>query len=99
LLDEDTAEILGTDAGVLVKNPVGCSACGGRGYVGRLAIGEVFAMNEELKELVMKDVSASELLAAARRAGMITMKEAAVRKMIEGQTTSAEVMRVLFTEV
>jgi type II secretory ATPase GspE/PulE/Tfp pilus assembly ATPase PilB-like protein len=71
----------------------GCAVCGNTGYTGRIAVGEVFSMNEELEDAIVKHARASELAAIAIRAGMITMKNAALIQVANGITTLSEIAR------
>lgn len=72
----------------------GCSNCGNTGYKGRLGIFEVFNLTNEMKVLVAKRASATELGDKAITDGMVTMRQDGVLKAIEGITTLDEVWRV-----
>jgi type IV pilus assembly protein PilB len=72
----------------------GCRACGGTGYRGRVGIFEVLEVNEEIQALVAASAPAEELARAARRAGMRTLRDDAVRKAADGVTSLEEVLRV-----
>ena len=75
----------------------GCESCRHTGYSGRIGIYELMMMNNEIRDLIVKRVPLSELRAAARAAGMKTLKEDGIAKVTEGITTIEEVMRVVFT--
>jgi type IV pilus assembly protein PilB len=89
---------LGIDESTPVPVVAGCSVCNNRGYSGRSAVGEVFEMTDELRDMVLQQPSSNQLMALARSQGMKTMKESAMEKLQAGQTTPDEVMRVLFTD-
>jgi general secretion pathway protein E len=72
----------------------GCPECRGTGYKGRTGIFEVLDLNDQIKEMVTDDLSLTELQAAARRDGLVPLRDLAVRKMIEGITTYEEVVAV-----
>jgi type IV pilus assembly protein PilB len=72
----------------------GCMACSETGYKGRIAIYEVMAINEQIKEGVLQGASAAELRELARANGMKTLREAGLQKIREGITTIQEVIRV-----
>jgi type IV pilus assembly protein PilB len=74
---------------------VGCSACGGTGYKGRIALFEVLTFTEELRELIAGGASTVELQRAAVASGMRTLVDDGVRLCLEGVTTVAEVRRVV----
>lgn len=75
----------------------GCSVCGGSGYRGRTAVAEVVVVDRSVRELIRRGASADEIRDAALRAGMVGLREAAARKVLVGETTVAEVMRVVFS--
>jgi type IV pilus assembly protein PilB len=77
---------------------VGCSTCNGSGYKGRVALYEVMRFDESLKEMVLQGASAAELKAAAIRGGMSTLRASGIRKVLEGVTTTAEIMRVTMSD-
>jgi type IV pilus assembly protein PilB len=72
----------------------GCGNCSETGFKGRIAIYEVMALTEELKEFVLNGASALELKREAIRGGMLTLRRSALNKLIEGTTTLSEVYRV-----
>jgi general secretion pathway protein E len=74
--------------------PVGCRACDGLGYSGRIGIFELMAMDAELRGLVMRRADSSMLLKAAVAGGMTTMFEDGLKKVLAGVTTIEEVRRV-----
>src|SRR5205823_9940703 len=76
----------------------GCQKCNGRGYRGRAAAYEVMRMSEPIRNAVLSNAGGSVLKQLARADGMMTMREAGVRKVLEGETTIDEVYRVLMSE-
>lgn len=72
----------------------GCETCNYTGYKGRCGIFELLVMDEELKDLVLKNVSSGELRDVARKNGMRTLREDGFTKIGLGMTTIVEVMRV-----
>lgn len=76
----------------------GCAKCGGRGMRGRTAVFEIMPMTETVRDMVLQRSSASRLRGQAITEGMITMRESAVRKVLDGITTSEEVARVVCEE-
>jgi type IV pilus assembly protein PilB len=71
----------------------GCEACHNSGYKGRMAIFEIMAMTDTLRELIMKKSSTNVLREHARKAGMRTLRESGLLAIYEGQTTIDEVVR------
>jgi type II secretory ATPase GspE/PulE/Tfp pilus assembly ATPase PilB-like protein len=76
---------------------VGCRDCRNTGYKGRLGIFELLRMTDELRELVIRRTSATEIRHLGCRQGMILLREDGLRKVCEGRTTVEEVVRVAKT--
>jgi type IV pilus assembly protein PilB len=72
----------------------GCQACGFKGYKGRAGLYEVLSMNDEIIEIILKSPIESLILKAAQRQGMLTMAQEGVIKVLHGETTVDEVIRV-----
>jgi type IV pilus assembly protein PilB len=53
----------------------------------------VMRFHDDLKEMVLQGASAAELKAAAIKRGMVTLRMAGIRKMLEGVTTPEEILR------
>ena len=78
-----------------LKQPVGCDRCRGTGYRGRIGLFEIFRLNDEMHELVLKRESTRTLAEAARRHGMSTLGQSGWEKVKNGYTTLDEVLRVI----
>lgn len=72
----------------------GCEKCHNIGYYGRVGAFEVFAVDEEIEQLIFKQVSSFEIKKAAIAAGMMTMQQDGILKALSGVTDLAEVWRV-----
>jgi general secretion pathway protein E len=72
----------------------GCERCFGSGYSGRLGIFELMELNDEIRRLIMKNSDAIDITNAARRNGMLSLREDGWNKVANGVTTADEVMRV-----
>jgi len=72
----------------------GCATCNFTGMKGRIAIYEVMPIGEELRDGILKNASTAELRALAEAAGMRSLRQAGLMKVIEGTTTIEEVLRV-----
>ena len=79
-------------AGKNIVRPVGCVDCLETGYAGRMAIHEIMLVDEQVRELLIKSEDATVLKKTAMKAGMKTLRESAVEKMLGGLTTLEEVM-------
>jgi general secretion pathway protein E len=80
--------------GVKIARGAGCVRCRGTGYHGRTGAFEIVSANTELRELITRGATHHELLDAARRNGMRTLREAAVAKLAQGATSFEEVVRM-----
>jgi len=74
--------------------PVGCDACRGTGYRGRIGIYEVMEMNEELTRLRLEHAATERIRDAAIRSGMRSLRRDGLDKVASGITSIAEIMRV-----
>lgn len=79
---------------ITLYKPVGCSACNGMGYRGRMAIIEFLQMTDPLRKLIMAHEEAGTIQKLAVEEGMTTMFENGINKAVQGVTTIEEVMRV-----
>ncbi len=75
-----------------LKKGRGCPVCGGTGYKGRVGIYEIFQVGEDIQHLIYKKMSADVIRAAARKGGMITLREDGLRKAAAGITSLQEVI-------
>jgi general secretion pathway protein E len=74
----------------------GCAECRGTGFKGRKAIGELLVLNDELRELIVARAPARKLKDAARAAGTVPLRDAAMALVQAGETTLEEINRVTF---
>ncbi len=75
----------------------GCDKCRQSGYKGRMGIYEFLEMNEDLRDVISRNPSLSDLRRAAKAADMRSIQEDGLRKVAQGSTTLEEVMRVTET--
>lgn len=73
----------------------GCPSCLRIGYRGRMAVGELLAVNEEISDLLLTRPRTSDLHRAALAAGMRPLQKDAAARAAEGATTLEEVARVI----
>ncbi len=71
----------------------GCETCLKSGYKGRMALFEIMTMDDEIRELVIKQASTRVLRQEARKRGMRTLRESGLLSIYDGQTTIDEVVR------
>jgi type II secretory ATPase GspE/PulE/Tfp pilus assembly ATPase PilB-like protein len=72
----------------------GCDKCGGSGYLGRVGIFEVLPITPKLSNLILGHPDSTAIVKEAVSEGMITMKQDGYLKVLEGETTPEEVIRV-----
>ncbi len=72
----------------------GCTECNHSGYRGRVAIFEMFLLNEEIKELVSSRATTIELRRTAYQHGMVSLREEGWQKVQQGTTSIEEVARI-----
>jgi len=77
-----------------LPNSAGCDKCSHTGYSGRIAIHEIINLDYEIRDMILKEESSNNILLAARRKGLVTMREDGILKVLEGLTTLEEVFRV-----
>jgi type IV pilus assembly protein PilB len=73
--------------------PNGCSHCNNFGYKGRTAVYEVLQVGNGLINLISKGATASEIRSQATKDGMLTLRQAALQKAQNGETSLEEVLR------
>jgi general secretion pathway protein E len=71
-----------------------CERCAGAGYVERRAVFEVLKVTDEIRHMISQKATELEIEATARSAGMTNMVEDGVRKVLVGETSLDEVLRV-----
>ncbi|MCL2700172.1 MAG: Flp pilus assembly complex ATPase component TadA [Phycisphaerae bacterium] len=74
--------------------PILCQNCQGIGYFGRTAAFEWLEMTDDIKKLVLDGANASQIKAACRKKSMLYLQEQALAKVISGETSIQEVIRV-----
>jgi len=101
-LDKGLAEESGLDYEEYKDVPFyqgkGCHECHGTGYRGRKCVTEFLDLTDEIKEMILAERPLSEIRYRAVTGGMITLRQSALRKVIDGVTTLREINRVTFSE-
>ncbi|MDO9205639.1 GspE/PulE family protein [Methylotenera sp.] len=78
-----------------VFKPKGCKQCNQNGYRGRMAIIELLRIDSDFDSLISRKAHLDELQKLAFDKGFVTLAEDGVRRILEGYTSLAEVMRVI----
>ncbi len=71
----------------------GCNACNNTGYSGREGLYEVMKITPEIRELILKNAPTHAIKEKAIEQGMVTLREAGIKKLLAGKTTIQEVLR------
>ncbi|MBI4307128.1 MAG: type II/IV secretion system protein [Chloroflexi bacterium] len=74
----------------------GCYFCSSTGYFGRTGVFEVLVASDQFKSLVNKGAGHQELFAHAVTEGMVTIKQDAIQKALDGVTTPLEILRSVY---
>ena len=75
--------------------PAGCSACSRTGYKGRLALHEVMRVTEDIERHAVAHSSSAEIAATAEKQGMVSLRNDGWQKVVAGQTSIEEILRVV----
>jgi type II secretory ATPase GspE/PulE/Tfp pilus assembly ATPase PilB-like protein len=73
---------------------VGCKKCNYQGYSGRIAIHEVFFVNEEIQTLIYQNETTTKIREAALKNGFRDLRFDGMKKVVAGLTTLEEIQRV-----
>jgi len=79
--------------GFQLYGPKGCQACNGLGYKGRVGFFELLEVTEEVGQAIQAEVPEEQLRKVAIQAGMVPLRQAAIKKAIQGITSVDEVLR------
>jgi len=75
----------------------GCIECNGTGFRGRSAIAELLDL-DKIREMILDRRSAAEIKNTAREEGMSFLRDSAVQKVLQGETTLREINKVTFVD-
>ena len=89
---------LKTDGDLKLMRGAGCDRCRQTGYLGRMAAIEVMPLTETVRQMIMSGEEAKSITKQARKEGMTTLRENALKMMVKGATTYQEVLRVTVEE-
>jgi type IV pilus assembly protein PilB len=77
-----------------IYKPVGCAKCNMKGEKGRVGVFEILKMTPELEGIIIEEPTELRITAEAKRQGMITMKQDGILKVLAGEVSLEEVLRV-----
>jgi len=76
----------------------GCENCNSTGYKGRIGIFELMIMNDDIRDLIMRNTSTDELREEAKKFGMTPLRDAGMQLVFDGLTTLDEILRETVVE-
>jgi general secretion pathway protein E len=97
-LDVDALAVSGQAPQIMVAAGEGCVKCRGTGLLRRTGVFELLVVDDKIRKLVIAKSGSKEILAQARNDGLLTLREAALKKLGKGLTTFEEVLRVTVEE-
>ncbi len=87
------------DENLVLHRGKGCQYCGGSGYKGRIAIFEIMPITKKHRALIDKKCTTDEIREyAVKEEGMTTLRENAIKLVLEGITSTEELMRVTYEQ-
>ncbi len=84
--------------GATIFKAVGCPSCSHTGYSGRTVIHELMIVDDAIRSLIIRNSDSGTVKKQAIEAGMITLREDGVQKVLQGHTTVDELMRATHAE-
>jgi general secretion pathway protein E len=81
------------DRPIQVFHAKGCAACNYTGYRGRVGIFELMLVDDDIRGLVSQNIDSKTIKQTATRKGMRTLRADGARKVLQGITSIAEVLR------
>jgi len=94
----DLKKRFGIGKDIKIYKAKGCSRCNFTGYIGRSAVGELFLLDEETKNLIKNGANENELREHMKKRGYKTLTEYLKEKVISRETSLAEALRVGLAE-
>jgi type IV pilus assembly protein PilB len=91
-------EVLGPEPAseVVLFEGAGCDACKGTGYKGRMGVHELLVMNDEIKDEILNRSPSHVIRNLGLKFGMRTLQMDGLQKVLNGNTTVDEIIRVLY---
>jgi type IV pilus assembly protein PilB len=78
---------------VTIYQARGCPKCNNTGYKGRAALMEILMVDDHIRELILKNANSSAISAQSVKQGMVTLRDAGLRRVAAGTTTFEEILR------
>ncbi len=92
-VSDEVKKGIGVQPHARVYKGLGCSACGYTGYKGRIGIFEVLPITDSIRELINGQSYAGAIRDQAVREGLVSLRDDALAKLVDGTTSVEEVVR------
>jgi general secretion pathway protein E len=99
ILSDEDAHSIGIQKGLVVSSAKGCTMCNHSGYLGRVAIGEFFMIDEPVRTLLKNTDNDYELREGMKQRGMRFLRDQLIDLLCSGVTSLDEIIRVGVKEV
>ncbi|MCG8551617.1 MAG: GspE/PulE family protein, partial [Desulfobacterales bacterium] len=86
------------DGTLKLRHGKGCMKCRNTGYSGRTGIYEILAYTQGVKQLTTQKANIDDMYRAAREQGLTSLRENGIKKLLKGQTTYQEILRVTWEQ-
>jgi len=95
IIAQVTGSQLDQNSKIVFYKGEGCAACVGSGYKGRTTICEIIEVSDEIKQILLKNGNAKDIDEQAQKEGMVPMFNDGIKKVLGGETTIEEILRVM----
>ena len=76
----------------------GCSSCSNTGYKGRIGLFELMIIDDEIRNMILNNANADQLREKSKEKGMVMLRDAGMKFLLEGVTTFDEIVRETIVE-
>ena len=91
---EEYVKMFGIPEDTPIYKSNGCKECAYTGYIGRRAIGEIFVLDDRIKDMLKETTNDHQIRAVARANGLVTLSYRLKELLIAGETSLDEAIRV-----
>ena len=81
-----------------IYEPVGCELCSRTGYFGRTGVFEIMEVSDEIRSLIAHEGTTEQMITAAKKSGMRTLRENGIRYVLDGTTSMEEMLKASYEE-
>ena len=83
------------DAAVEIYEPVGCDACFGTGYSGRVGVFEILSATDAIRDVILRNPNLLDLKRALADTGFRTLRDHAIERVLAGTTSLEDAHRMV----